>query len=412
MTSDCATKGGNVGRIVIPSAADLPRTADVVVIGGGIIGLATAFWAGRAGLSVVCLERRDGLGTLTTAASEECFRAQFTEPENIRMMSASIAFFERFAEVTGLKGYDLGLRHQGYLFASGREDGPEKLAARVERQRCHGLQDVEYLTGDEARARFPYLGPQVTAATFRAGDGWLSTHALTVGLAQATPGGCFCLRTEATGLALDAQGVAAVETPRGSIATRRAVLATGPYAGVAERFQASLPVTAVRRHKVVITGYEEIPADAPMTVDDGSGAYWRPEAGGAALGWALLEQPSPPVENVPTDWMFPPLVLDAVAELAPFWQGVAARLRRDDVHLSAGQYPCTPDNNPIIDAYEPVPGLFLNVGYGGHGIMAAPEGGRLLVELMLGRATDEVLPFRLERFGRGLLSQPQESMVI
>lgn len=328
------------------------------------------------------------------------------------MMLASIAFFERFAEVTGLEGYDLGLRQQGYLFVSGREDAPKTLADRVRRQRSHGLGDVEYLSGEEARARFPFLGPLVTAATFRAGDGWLSTHALTMGLAQATRGGRFYLRTEATGLALDGQGVAAVETPRGAIATRRAVLATGPYAGAAERFGVSIPVAAVRRHKVVITGYPEIPEDAPMTVDDDSGAYWRPETGGAALGWALREAPSKPADSVPADWMFPPLVLDAVSELAPFWQGVAERLRRDAVHLSAGQYPCTPDNNPIIDAYGPIPGLFLNEGYGGHGIMASPEGGRLLVELMLGRATDEMAPFRLERFGPGLPSRAPESMVI
>ncbi len=79
-----------MGTIGVPTAEDFPGTADLAIIGGGIIGVATAFWAGRAGLSVVCLERRDALGSLTTAASEECFRAQFSEPENIRMMKASI----------------------------------------------------------------------------------------------------------------------------------------------------------------------------------------------------------------------------------------------------------------------------------------------------------------------------------
>ena len=258
-----------MGAIEVPSAEEFPPTADVIIIGGGIIGVGTAFWAGRAGLRTVCLERRDGLGSLTTAASEECFRAQFAEPENIRMMKASIEFFERFAEFTGLEGYDIGLRQQGYLFITAADGGLEMLGQRVDVQRQHGLDDVELLRGDEVRRRFPFVAPRVTAATFRARDGWLSTHALTYGLARATVSGRFCLRTEATGLLLDGQGVAGVATSRGPIATRKAVLATGPFASVAEpRFGVSVPVTAVRRHKVVITGYPEIPRDAPMTIDD------------------------------------------------------------------------------------------------------------------------------------------------
>lgn len=106
------------------------------------------------------------------------------------------------------------------------------------------------------------------------------------------------------------------------------------------------------------------------------------------------------------------MVLEAVSELSPFWGAIAQRLRRDDVFLSAGQYSTTSDNKPIIDAYAPVPGLFLNVGYGGHGIMASPEGGRLLVDLLLGSVSSEANPFRLARFGSLSPEQSQESMVI
>lgn len=402
-----------MGTIGVPSAEDWPRTADVVIVGGGIIGVATAFWASKAGLDVICLERRDGLGTLTTAASQECFRAQFTEPENIRMMKASIEFFERFAERTGLEGHDLDLRQQGYLFLSGADDGPQVLRERVEQQRRCGLDDVEFLTGDEVRRRFPFVGPKATAGTFRARDGWLSAHALTYGLARASTRARFCLRTEATGLSRDGQGLAGVQTSRGTVATRRAVLAAGPYAATwAASVGVQVPVAAVRRHKAVITGYPEIPQDAPMTIDCSTGAHWRPETGGAALGWALPEPAGEPSETVPTDWTFPVMVLEAVAQLVPFWEDVAGRLRRESVFLSAGQYPSTPDESPIIDACPEVPGLYLNVGYGGHGVMAAPEGGRLLVELMLGRGAEEARPFRLGRFGEMPATRPGEKMVI
>ena len=68
-----------MGRVFIPTNETFPKTADAVVVGGGIVGVATAFWLSRAGLDTVLVEMRDGLSTLTTAASAECFRAQFTE---------------------------------------------------------------------------------------------------------------------------------------------------------------------------------------------------------------------------------------------------------------------------------------------------------------------------------------------
>src|SRR5438128_1643570 len=88
---------------------DLPRSADLVIIGGGIVGAATAFFAGRAGLRAVVLERRPALCTLTTPASTGAFRAQFDNPEEIALVRESIALFENFAEVAQLPGFDLDL---------------------------------------------------------------------------------------------------------------------------------------------------------------------------------------------------------------------------------------------------------------------------------------------------------------
>lgn len=387
-----------MSRITVPHGDELPRSADVVIIGGGIIGCATAFYATRAGLKAVVLERRDGLGTLTTAASEECFRAQFDEPENVRMMLESIAVFEHFADVVGLPGYDIHLHQQGYLFISGAEDGPKVLCQRVQHQRSLGLADVEFLDGDEVRRRFPFVGPNVTAATWRARDGWLSAHELTYGFAKGSAA-FFALQTAAVGLCTDSQGVTGVVTQRGEIATRCAVIAAGPFAGVVGAWVGvQLPLTNLRRQKVVLGRVPQVPRDAPMTIDNDTGAYWRPEVDGAALGWALPEPPSEPLESVPTDWTFPAVVLEGAARLVPFWNQVAEQLTRDNVFLSAGQYTCTPDNKPIIGPYAPVPGLYFNLGYAGHGIMASPGGARLLVDVLLGRAGDEGNPFCYERF--------------
>jgi len=157
------------GHII--SGGDLPRAADVVVVGGGIVGAATAFYASKAGFSTIVFERRSGLATLTTTRSLEAFRAQFEDPEDIAMMRESIDVFEHFGEVIGVPDHDISLHQQGYLFVTRAEDGPGRLEARVEKQHAAGLDDVELLSGDEARRRFRFLAGDVRAATFRARDG-------------------------------------------------------------------------------------------------------------------------------------------------------------------------------------------------------------------------------------------------
>ena len=401
-----------MGKIIVPDASEFPRQADVVIIGGGILGTATAFYASRAGLETVVLEMREGLATLTTTASEECFRAQFSEPENVAMMKASIEAFENFPEVIGVPGYDISLHQQGYLFYADAPEGPETLRAQVEHQQSIGLDDVEFLSGDEVRRRFPWASPKVTAATYRAGDGWLSTHELTHGFAKGSQA-LFLLRTKATGIEIDSRGVAGVETNRGHISSRTVVIAAGPFSGQVAGFVGlELPLAILRRQKVIIGQDSAIPQDAPMTISLPSGAYWRPEVGGGAMGWAIPEEPSEPLEKVPTDWAFPALLLEEVSKLAPFWEEVVGRLTRDSVFLSAGQYTCTPDSKPILGPSPDVEGLFFNLGYSGHGVMAAPEGSRYVVAMITGQMSDEDNPFSYQRFARGEVMVSEEKMVL
>ena len=403
-----------MGRIVVPEAGDFPATADVVIVGGGIVGAATAFYASRAGLTALVLEKRGGLATLTTTSSLECVRAQFEEPENMAMMKASMEVFENFAQVVGLLDYEIGLHQQGYLFLSDEPGGPAMLRERVGRQQSLGLGDVEFLSGDEARARFPYLSPTVTAATYRAGDGWLSSHEVTYGFAKGSAARFF-LDTEVTGFLVDERGVAGVKTNRGIVHSRTVVIAAGPFSGrVAQLAGAELPLSVLRRHKAIIGQHPLVPHDAPMTVDLGSGAHWRPEGPGVALAWAeaLAEEPGEPLEQVPTDWTFPAITMEAVARLSPFWEQIAAGLKKDNLYLSAGQYTVTPDGKPIIGPYAEIPGLYLNVGYSGHGIMGSPGGGRLVAGLITGRISDAENPFSYERFVQGLVAPAGEKMAL
>ena len=269
----------------------LPRSADLVVIGGGIVGAATAFFAARAGLSTVILEKRPALCTLTTPVSTGAFRLQFDNPEEIALVREGVDLFERFAEVADLPGYDIGLRQQGYLFCTTDEAGMKRQQEWVSMQHGWGLDDVELLPGDEVRYRFPHIAPTVLQARYRAKDGWLKPKALTMGYARAS-GATICLETPATGFVMQGDRVVGVETPRGTIGCQHVVLAAGPFSGVVAKLAGlDLELRPRRRMKLVIPELPDIPADSPMTIDEETVAHWRPALRGA---YALFTDPSTP----------------------------------------------------------------------------------------------------------------------
>ena len=190
-----------------------PKSADLVVIGGGILGAASAFYASRAGLRTVIVEKRPALCTLTTPASTGAFRAQFDNPEEIALVRESITAFENFSDHISIRGYDIGVRQQGYLWLTTKSEGAARQRKIVEAQRGWGLRDVELLSGDEARRRFPYLAPEVQSARFRQGDGWLDVKRVTMGFAQAS-GAEICLDAAVTEIITRGGRVSAVKTQR------------------------------------------------------------------------------------------------------------------------------------------------------------------------------------------------------
>jgi sarcosine oxidase subunit beta len=382
-------------------AGSLPAAADVVVIGGGIIGAATAFYAARAGLRCVLVEKRPRLCTLTTPASTGAFRAQFDNPEEVRLVQESIGVFERFAEHVELAGLDIGLRQQGYLWLTTTAEGAARQRQLVERQRGWGLADVALLDGDEARYRFPYLAPEVVSARYRAADGWLDVKRVTNGFAAGS-GAAVCLETAATGFELAGGRLEGVRTTRGTIWCPYAVIAAGPFSGVVASWAGLGLDLALRiRQKLVMPHVPEVPRAAPMTIDEDTGAHWRPALAGAYLLYTQHDTPAgPPLEDVPTSAGFYFDLLDpasphGVARIAPFWRRVWER--NDDLwFLMGGQYTYTADHRPLLGPTA-IPGLALNTGYSGHGIMGGPGGSRLAVDALLGKVAPAANPFRVDR---------------
>lgn len=393
-----------------------PATADLVVIGGGIIGCATAFFAARAGLSVVVLERRAALGTLTTPASTGAFRLQFDNAEEIELVREGVELFDAFEERTGLGGWDIGLNHGGYLFCSLTDATLERSRRLVERQRQWGLTDVELLSGDEARSRWAWLSPDVRGARYRAGDGWLDVKRLTAGFAaaasaasgipDATPGGgaTFVTRAGVHAIRVESDRVTGIESSRGSVSSPAVVVAAGPFtAGVAALAGVHVEIRPTRRHKLVLPDLPLVPDNAPMTIEEETAAHWRPAMRGALALFTDPETPAgEPYDPVPVehDWAFG--LLDpgsdhALARVAPFWRE-AWNGGAPTVHwfLQAGQYEYTPDRRPYLGSIGP-DGLHLNGGYSGHGIMAGTGGSRRVVDLLTGAAGAADNPLRPDR---------------
>jgi sarcosine oxidase subunit beta len=393
-----------MGRILTPDAESWPATADAVVIGGGIVGVATAFWLSRASMDTVLLEMRSDLGSLTSAQSIESFRLQFTEPAMSELVQESMRIYENFAETIGILDYDLSLRYTGYLFVTDELDMVDSLRAAVAKHHELGVTDSEFLTGDEIRARFPYISERALAATFRQRDGQFSSDAATRGFAKGSTAR-FLLNTQVTGIRQDATGVCGVETRHGAIATRLVVNAAGPFAGVVGRMLGlDLPVQPMRRQKAYIAPKPQIPRDAPLVIDVARDSYWRPETGGAFIAWVdpddRVREPS---ERLPTDWDFPAVVLERLIPLTPFWEEVGIHLKSRDVMLSAGQYVYTPDDQPLIGALPEAPGFYLNCGYWA-GVMLAASAGRRLADLVTGKLDPKENALRPTRYAEGIIS--------
>jgi sarcosine oxidase subunit beta len=379
----------------------LPRTAELVIVGGGVVGAATAFHAARAGLRPLVLERRPALCSLTTAVAAGGFRLQLETPEQLELVRESTELFLNFAEVTGQPGYDAGVRQQGYLWLTTTARGVERQRRLVAQQRGWGVGDVELLDGDEARRAFPFLAPEVLQARFRAADGLLDPKAVTMGLAAAS-GAAAVTGCGVVGFRLRGGTVVEVETTLGRVAAGAVVVAAGPFSGeVARLAGVELPVTGVRRQKLVMPQVPQVPLAAPMTIDDDTGAHWRPAFRGASLLYAdPSTPPSRPSEDVPLDHRFAFQLLDpaspvSVSRVAPFWREVWAAWSAPWM-LQAGLYTMTPDHRPLIGPTE-VEGLLVNTGYSGRGVMAGPAGSRRLVDLLTGKAAPAGNPLRPDR---------------
>jgi sarcosine oxidase subunit beta len=375
------------------------QTAEVVIIGGGIVGSSIAYHLTAAGCKdILVIERETAQGKGSTGKSMGGVRAQFSTPVNIQMSLYSIPFYASFDERLG---YPAGYRPQGYLFCATEEKHLTYLRTNYEKQIALGLKNVRLITADEIRDMFPQLrSDDIVGGSFCSTDGFVDPYSAMNGFMgwASDHGAQLWKNTQVTGIQLDAQGVAGVETTRGFVSTRKVVNAAGAWAAsVARMVNVDLPVEPLRRMLIPTEPFDQFPHTAPMIIDMSNGFHFRPEALGFLLAWNDPDE----TPGYKTDFepAFIEKVLTRAADRVPIFENLAVNPKR----AWAGLYEMTPDHHPILGEAPGIPGFFLANGFSGHGVMHAPATGKILSDLILTGRTDlvDVSLLSLSRFAEG-----------
>ena len=386
------------------TARALPASAEVVVIGGGVIGTSIAFHLAEAGITGVVLLERDELGTGSTCKAAGGVRAQFSDRINIELGARSLEAFTRFGR---RPGQEIDLHQVGYLFLLSREKDVESFERDVELQNELGV-GSRMIDVAEARRLSPLIDTDgLLAAAFSPDDGHCTPESVVLGYATAARRLGATLLTGVTVTGIDVRGGEArtVHTDRGSITAGTVVCAAGAWSQeLGEMVGTALPVTPVRRQIVFTEPMPELPPVVPFTIDFATSYYFHREGRGLLLGMSDPDQEPGFHLSYSEQWL--PRLGEAIEARTP------ALL---DVGLGngwAGLYEVTPDHNALIGRSATTPNFLYATGFSGHGFLQAPAVGEVIRDLHLGRTpTVETGPMSAERFtGRSAL-RPESHIV-
>jgi sarcosine oxidase subunit beta len=382
----------------------MTETADVVIIGSGIVGSSVAYHLTQQGCTnVLVLEREAHQGKGSTGKSMGGVRAQFSTPVNIQMSKYSIDFFSKFDEVVGHPG---DYRAHGYLFCATNEKHLAYLKANKARQKELGVTNVEWVTPEDIVKMVPQLRvDDILGGTFCPTDGFVDPHSVMMGfmLNARAKGVRLWLDAQVTGIEVNSSGhsrISGVQTSRGFVSTRVVVNAAGAWAAeVAKMAGADLPVEPLRRQLVPTEPFDQLPQRFPMVIDMSTGFHFRREGKGILLAWNDHDE----TPGFKTD--FDPTFIEKILTHAASRVPVLAEAEVNPRRAWAGLYEMTPDHHAIIGPAPNVEGLYFVNGFSGHGVMHSPASGRITADLVLQGHSDLVDAKQLgvERFKEGKL---------
>ncbi|MCP4568520.1 MAG: FAD-binding oxidoreductase [FCB group bacterium] len=356
----------------------MKTTYDAIIIGGGIVGMATAFNLAKMNFgNIVVLEKEMFVGAGATSKAAGGIRAQFSSQVNIEVSMKSIEIFENFEAITG----EPALFDQvGYMFVLTEESTLDPYLKAAELQKSLGM-DVQILGPEDVKKIAPPVRVNdVIKATYHARDGLGDPHEFTQGYFRACRKMNVEVLTECpvTGITAAGGKVTGVTTPQGDFSAPLIINAAGPQAGlIGKMAEIDIPVQPFRRQIVTTGEVDFIPATMPMVVDVSSGLYCHKESKGLLMGWADPDVKAAFDESQDPDYNDNILMkaLDRIpqletAEVANSW---------------AGLYETTPDHHAIIGFDDKIAGFFTIAGFSGHGFMHAPGAGLVAAEMITGR---------------------------
>jgi sarcosine oxidase subunit beta len=375
------------------------RTADVVVVGGGVVGTSAAYHLADAGAGhVLVLERADHLAAGSTGACAGGFRYQFSSEINVRLSRASIPMITGFTEEHGLP---LDIAQHGYLFLVRTESlWRDFLAAN----RMHASVGVEadVLSPEEAVALAHGISAEgLVGATYGPRDGIADPSGLTHGYATLArrAGAEIELGVEVQGVRWANGRVLGVDTTGGPVDAGVVVNAAGPWAGrLASTVGVDLPLEPIPRHVLVTGPFPGAPERRTLVIDAETTFYFHREGAGVLMGMGGAAEVAS-FDTTPDEAFIAEELLPTAVRIFPPVEEAAVE------HSWVGLYEMTPDRHPIIGQAPSVAGFYLANGFSGHGFQHAPVVGKLLAELIVEGAarTVDISRLGLERFERGHL---------
>jgi sarcosine oxidase subunit beta len=354
---------------------DFPKTADIVIIGGGVMGASAAYHLARRGMkNIILLEKEDFFGTGATGRCAGGVRYQFSTEINIRLSLESLPMIECFREEIE---QDVNYRPCGYLLIATDEKDATTFQRNVALQNRLGVQ-TELLSGDEVRARLPLMRfEDALAGTFHQKDGIVDPNSVVAGYIRAAQklGVKTFTRAEVTGIRVGEGQVEAVETAWGAIQSRLVLNAAGPWAGlIGQMAGVQIPIVPLRRQMFTTNPLKEIPEDFPFVIDFTQSLYFHREGDGLLVGMSNQDEIPGFDQNV--DEEFELVNFEAAIARMPLLE------RASRASHWAGLYEVTPDAHPIFGG-SPVKGFNICAGFSGHGFMHGPVAGKLMAEYIL-----------------------------
>jgi sarcosine oxidase subunit beta len=353
---------------------NLPSNADVIIVGGGIIGASIAYYLLKKGMKNIVLLEKGSMGEGSTSKCVGGIRTQYSTELNIRFSQLSMTVFERFEEEFGVNPE---FKKTGYLFLTGDRGQWEALRKSARLVESMGL-DIELLKHEEVKDRYPYLKTDdLLGGSYSRQDGYAGPHETLQGFIKNAkrPGISFFEGIEVTEVDVKNGKVCSITTNTGErIFSSVVINAAGPYAAnVAAMAGLELPVVPIRRQVFFTSPYKGLPDIFPIIIDLEHGWYMRREVKGLLLSGPQDLKPS---YNVNTD-------LEGREWTAIRSLNRVPELKRAEIAGGwAGLYAISPDHHAIIGSFPEVEGFICANGFSGHGFQHSPAVGILVAEMI------------------------------